>query len=85
MARLESVLSKHPDHFLEVFVPSLMNDMYHGEKIGYSGEHSHTVARTLISPRNNPKAVTDYLMKVKLQHMKSGIIPLATTWILGVV
>ena len=39
-----------------------MHDMRYGAEIGYSGDRSHFVAHNLISSRNNPKAVSDYLM-----------------------
>ena len=59
LERLESALAKHPGR---LFVSSLMHDMRYGAEIGYSGDRSHFVAHNLISSRNNPKAVSDYLM-----------------------
>ena len=60
IAKLEQELSSHPD---QVFVQNLLRDLSSGLNIGYTGPwQTHTV-KNLLSVRNNPQVVKDYLLK----------------------
>ena len=67
IARLELELFSHPDRD---FVQSLLRDISTGFNIGYTGPwQTHTV-KNLLSVRNNPQVVKDYLLKeISLRHI----------------
>ena len=67
IARLEQELPSHPD---QVFVQNLLRDLSTGFNIGYTGPQQTRTVKNLLSVRNNPQVVKDYLLKeISLQHI----------------
>ena len=60
IARLEQELSSHPN---QVFVQNLLRDLSTGFNIDYTGPRQTRTVKNLLSVRNNPQVVKDYLLK----------------------
>ena len=65
IARLEKELTSHPER---EFVASLLHDLTFSFGIGHNGPQFPRLVQNLLSVRNNPKVVQDYLEKEVSQN-----------------
>ena len=69
IARLEKELTSHPDR---EFVASILYDSTFGFDIGCNGPRFPRLVQNLLSVRNNPKVVQNYLKKEVSQNRVAG-------------
>ena len=69
ISELERELASHPNR---VFVNSLLHDLTYGFDIRYKGPCLPRLIKNLLSVRNNPQVVHDYLQKEILLNRVAG-------------